>query len=92
MDEWPHLQAQTKAAVKKEKHLREKVLPDVRRKLSQVEKNLQPAVENTNMSNNATKEAKQRTQNVEKVCLFFSYLVMSFKQKNTFCVDYYSIF
>ncbi|KAF6721114.1 Laminin subunit gamma-3 [Oryzias melastigma] len=66
VEEWPHLQAQTKAAVKKEKHLREKVLPDVRRKLSQVEKNLQPAVENTNMSNNATKEAKQRTQNVEK--------------------------
>lgn len=71
VEEWPHLQAQTKAAVKKEKHLKEKVLPDARRKASQVKKSLQPAVENASLSNNATKEAKQRVHNVEKVCLCF---------------------
>uniref|UniRef100_A0A3P9KKW5 Laminin subunit gamma 3 n=1 Tax=Oryzias latipes TaxID=8090 RepID=A0A3P9KKW5_ORYLA len=66
VEEWPHLQAQTKAAVKKEKHLKEKVLPDAQRKASQVKKSLQPTVENASLSNNATKEAKQRVHNVEK--------------------------
>ncbi|KAK2819369.1 hypothetical protein Q5P01_024930 [Channa striata] len=49
--EWPRQQVQTKAAMKKERLLEEKVLADVRKKVSQVEKMLKPALENSTFSN-----------------------------------------
>lgn len=67
--EWPAQQAQTKAALKKERPLEEKVLTDVRKKVLQVQKILNPALENSTLSN-ITKEVEQTAQAVAKVCLF----------------------
>ncbi|KAM9306899.1 laminin subunit gamma-3 [Pholidichthys leucotaenia] len=64
--EWPRRQAQTRAAMKKEKPLKEKVLADVRKKVLQVENMLKPAVENASVLSNTTKEAEQRAHAVAK--------------------------
>lgn len=64
--EWPRRQAQTKAAMKKEKPLQEKVLVDVRKRVSQIEKMLKPALENSSLSSNTTKEAEQTAHTVAK--------------------------
>lgn len=66
--EWPRRQVQTKAVMKKEKPLGDKVLADVRKKVSQIEKTLKPALENSSLSNNITKEAEQTAHAVAKVC------------------------
>ena len=55
--DWPRLQAQTRLAVKKERPLEEKVLADVRKKVKQVEKMLNPALGNTRLSNATAHEA-----------------------------------
>ncbi|XP_023279771.1 laminin subunit gamma-3 [Seriola lalandi dorsalis] len=64
--EWPRRQAQTKAAVKKEKPLEEKVLADVRKRVSQIEKMLKPALENSSLSSNITKEAERAAHALAK--------------------------
>ncbi|XP_075954415.1 laminin subunit gamma-3 [Anarhichas minor] len=64
--EWPRRQAQTKAAMKKEKPLEEKVLADVRKKVSQIKKMLKPALENSSLSSNTTMEAEQTAHAVAK--------------------------
>lgn len=66
--EWPRQQAQIKAAIKKERPLEEKVLGDVRKKVSQIQKMLKPALENSTLSN-TTKEAEQAAHAVAKVCV-----------------------
>ncbi|KAM8829151.1 laminin subunit gamma-3 isoform 2-T2 [Spinachia spinachia] len=60
--EFPRRQTQTKAAMKKGRPLEEKVLADVRKKVSQIEKML----ENSSLSSNATKEAQRRAHAVAK--------------------------
>lgn len=65
--EWPRRQAQTKAAMKKEKPLGDKVLADVRRKVAQIEKMLEPVVENSSLASNATKELERAAQTLAKV-------------------------
>ncbi|TKS84714.1 Laminin subunit gamma-3 [Collichthys lucidus] len=64
--EWPRREVQTKSAMKKEKPLGDKVLADVRKKVSQIEKTLKPALENSSLSNNITKEAEQTAHAVAK--------------------------
>lgn len=64
--EWPRRQAQTKAAVKKERPLREKVISEVRKRVSQIRETLKPALENSTVSGNATKELNQMADNVAK--------------------------
>ncbi|XP_076014828.1 laminin subunit gamma-3 isoform X2 [Genypterus blacodes] len=64
--EWPHRESQTRAAMKKEKPLQEKVLTDVRRKLTQVEKMLKSALENSSLSANTTKEVEETAHAVAK--------------------------
>lgn len=66
--EWPRQQALTKVAVKKERPLEEKVLADVNKKLSEIEKMLEPALENSSLSS-TTKEAEQTAHAVVKVCV-----------------------
>lgn len=68
--EWPHRQAQTKAAVKKERPLREKVLSDVRKRVSQIRETLKPALEDSSVSRNTTEELNQMANSVAKVCVF----------------------
>ncbi len=65
--DWPRRQAQTQAAIKKKRPLEEKVLADVRKRVSQIEKTLKPALENSSLYSNTTKEAVQRAQAVAKV-------------------------
>lgn len=73
--EWPHRQAQTKAAVRKERPLREKVISDVRKRVSQIRETLKPALENSSVSRNATEELNQMANNVAKVCVFFWFFI-----------------
>uniref|UniRef100_A0A3P8XGZ4 Laminin, gamma 3 n=1 Tax=Esox lucius TaxID=8010 RepID=A0A3P8XGZ4_ESOLU len=61
--EWPHKQAQTKTALKKEKQLRGKVLEDIHKKLNQTERVLKPALANVTHSK-ATTEQAERTAHV----------------------------
>lgn len=71
--EWPHQQARTRVAVKKERPLEEKVLADVKQKVSEIEKMLKPALENSSLSR-TTKEAEQTAHAVAKVC-FCNFIV-----------------
>ncbi|XP_029371382.1 laminin subunit gamma-3 isoform X2 [Echeneis naucrates] len=64
--EWPRRQAQTKAALKKERPLEEKVLADVRKRVSQIDQMLKPALENSSLSSNITKEVEQTAQALAK--------------------------
>uniref|UniRef100_A0A1A7X3X2 Laminin, gamma 3 n=1 Tax=Iconisemion striatum TaxID=60296 RepID=A0A1A7X3X2_9TELE len=57
--QWPRQQTQTRAAVKKVRLLEDKVLTEVRKTVQQVEKVLEPAVENSSLIFNTTKEAEQ---------------------------------
>lgn len=66
--EWPRQQAQTKTAMKKEKPLEEKVLAEVRKRVSQIEKELSPALGNSSLFSNTIKEAEQTAHAVVKVC------------------------
>lgn len=63
---WPIQQAQTTAAIKKAKPLEEKVLADVKTKVSEIETMLKSALENSTLSN-ITKEAEQAAHDVAKV-------------------------
>lgn len=67
--EWPQRQAQTKAALKKKRPLEEKVLAEVRRRVSQINRTLKPALDNSSASSNITKEVEQMANNVAKVCV-----------------------
>lgn len=69
VSEWPRKQVQTKAAMKKERPLEEKVLADVRDRVSQIKQMLKPALENSSLSSNTTKEAEQTAHAVAKVCV-----------------------
>nr|XP_015798708.2 laminin subunit gamma-3 [Nothobranchius furzeri] len=60
--QWPHQQAQTRAAVKKVRPLEDKVLAEVRKTVQKVEKALEAAVENSNLVINTTKEAEHIAQ------------------------------
>lgn len=67
--EWPQRQAQTKAALKRKKPLEEKVLAEVRRRASQINRTLKPALDNSSASSNITKEVEQMANTVAKVCV-----------------------
>lgn len=67
--EWPRQQAQTQAAMKKERPLQEKVLNDINKRVSQIVEVLKPALENSSFSSNITAEAEQTAHDVAKVCL-----------------------
>lgn len=67
--EWPRRQAQTKAAMKKERPLEEKVLAEVKKRVSQIEETLKPALESSSFSSNTTKEVQQTAHAVAKVCV-----------------------
>ncbi|XP_033845842.1 laminin subunit gamma-3 [Periophthalmus magnuspinnatus] len=64
--EWPRQQLQTKAVLKKERPLREKVLAEVKRKVAQVEEMLQPALKNSSDAANSSATAEQIAQSVAK--------------------------
>ncbi|XP_032425902.1 laminin subunit gamma-3 [Xiphophorus hellerii] len=64
--EWPRRQAQTKTALKKQRPQEEKVLSEVRKKVKQIEKMLDPARENASLTRNITKEAEQMAHDVAK--------------------------
>ncbi|MEQ2215624.1 hypothetical protein XENOCAPTIV_003424, partial [Xenoophorus captivus] len=66
VEEWPHKKAQTKAALKKQRPLEEKVLSEVRKKVKQIEKMLEPAKENATLTRNTTLEAEQMAHDVAK--------------------------
>lgn len=68
MTEWPLQQAQTKAAMKKVKPLEDKVLAEVRKKIKQTEKMIEPAVEKSRLAHNTTVEAERMAQDVAQVC------------------------
>lgn len=70
--EWPRQQAQTKAAMKKKRPLEEKVLAEVKKRVSQIKETLKPALENSSLSGNVTKEAEQTAYAVAKVCMQMS--------------------
>ncbi|XP_067340922.1 laminin subunit gamma-3 [Channa argus] len=63
--EWPRQQAQTKAAIKKERPLEEKVLADVGKKVSQIVQMLKPALENSPLYN-ITEQVEQTANAVAK--------------------------
>ncbi|KAJ7988353.1 hypothetical protein DPEC_G00322680 [Dallia pectoralis] len=60
--EWPQKQIQTNAALKKEKHLRGKVLEDVRKKLNQTAGVLKPALGSITLSKATTEQAERTAQ------------------------------
>ena len=64
--QWPRQQAQTKAAMKKGRPLEEKVLAEIKKRVSQINEMLRPALKN--VTANTTKEAEQTAQAVAKVC------------------------
>ncbi|KAF3849317.1 hypothetical protein F7725_015814, partial [Dissostichus mawsoni] len=64
--EWPRQQAQTKASIRKEKPLEEKVLADVRRRVSQIKEMLEPALQNSSLSSNITQQAEHTAHAVAK--------------------------
>lgn len=64
--EWPRQQLQTKAVLKKERPLREKVLADVKRKMAQVEEMLKPALENSSHAANNSNTAAQIAQSTAR--------------------------
>ncbi|CAG5867641.1 unnamed protein product [Menidia menidia] len=64
--EWPRQQVRTKAALKKERPLQDKVLADVRKTVSQIENMLEPAVANSSLISNTTEEAEKMAHNVAK--------------------------
>lgn len=65
--EWPQRQTQTKAAMKKKKPLEEKVLADVRKRVSQIDKLLKPALENSSLARETAREAEHTAHAVAKV-------------------------
>uniref|UniRef100_A0AAV2IRG7 Laminin subunit gamma-3-like n=1 Tax=Knipowitschia caucasica TaxID=637954 RepID=A0AAV2IRG7_KNICA len=60
--EWPRQQLQTKAVLKKERPLREKVLGVVNRKVAQVEEMLRTALKNSTVAANTSDKAEQIAQ------------------------------
>lgn len=68
--EWPRRQAQTKAAVKKAKPLGEKILEDIRKRTSQVGETIKPAMENSTLARNTSKEAEHIAHALVKVGVF----------------------
>ncbi|XP_021446264.2 laminin subunit gamma-3 isoform X1 [Oncorhynchus mykiss] len=64
--EWPQRQAQTKAALKRERLLREKVLEDVSKKVNQTKRVLRPALESATLSNATAQEAKHTANALSK--------------------------
>ncbi|XP_049593242.1 laminin subunit gamma-3 [Syngnathus scovelli] len=60
--EWPRLQTQTRAAMKKKKPLEGKVLASVTKLVSEIRETLQPARENSHLAKNVSQEA-ERTAN-----------------------------
>lgn len=67
--EWPRQQAQTQAALKKEKPLEDRILAAIEKRVSHIEEMLKPAEENSSVSRNVTREAEETAQAVAKVCL-----------------------
>lgn len=67
--EWPRRQAQTKAALKKETLLREKVLEDINKKVNQTERVLRPALDNATLSNATAEQAGHTAHALSKVSM-----------------------
>lgn len=80
--EWPQRQAQTKAALKRKKPLEEKVLAEVRRRASQINRTLKPALDNSSASSNITKEVEQMANTVAKVCVCVCNLIFVKRLRN----------
>ncbi|XP_077478681.1 laminin subunit gamma-3 [Stigmatopora argus] len=57
--EWPRLQVQTSASLKKTKPLEDKVLAGVNNLASEIQEILQPAIENSRLATNASLDAEQ---------------------------------
>ncbi|KAG5834495.1 hypothetical protein ANANG_G00262110 [Anguilla anguilla] len=62
--EWPRTQAQTKAAVKKERMVEENILGDARKKAKQAERIVKLALENSTLSNSTASQAKSLSDTV----------------------------
>lgn len=67
--EWPQRQAQTKAALKRERLLREKILEDVSKKVNQTKRVLRPALESATLSNATAQQAKHTANALSKVSM-----------------------
>ncbi|XP_053709504.1 laminin subunit gamma-3 isoform X1 [Synchiropus splendidus] len=57
--EWPRRQAHTRAALKKERPLQEKVLVDVKKRVTEIDKMVKPALNNATAARNISNEAEQ---------------------------------
>ncbi|KAJ8339181.1 hypothetical protein SKAU_G00359670 [Synaphobranchus kaupii] len=64
--EWPRMHAQTKAAVKKERMVEERILGDARKKAKQAERIVKPALDNSTLSNSTASQAKSLSDTVSK--------------------------
>ncbi|KAL0965256.1 hypothetical protein UPYG_G00278840 [Umbra pygmaea] len=64
--EWPQMQSRTKAALKKERQLREKVLRDIAVKLNQTESVLRSAQENAPLAKASAKQAERTAHALSK--------------------------
>ncbi|XP_061658227.1 laminin subunit gamma-3 [Syngnathoides biaculeatus] len=64
--EWPRLQAQTRAAMKKKKPLEDKVLAGVTKVVSEIRETIQPARENALLARNASREAERTADTVAR--------------------------
>ncbi|XP_071011165.1 laminin subunit gamma-3-like [Oncorhynchus clarkii lewisi] len=64
--EWPRRQVQTKAALKKETLLREKVLEDINKKVNQTERVLRPALDSATLSNATAGQAEHTAHSLSK--------------------------
>lgn len=56
--------------MKKVKPLEDKVLSEVRKKIKQTEKMIEPAVEKSRLAHNTTVEAERIAQHVAQVCVW----------------------
>nr|XP_046224234.1 laminin subunit gamma-3-like [Oncorhynchus gorbuscha]XP_046224235.1 laminin subunit gamma-3-like [Oncorhynchus gorbuscha] len=64
--EWSRRLVQTKAALKKETLLREKVLEDINKKVNQTERVLRPALDNATLSNATAGQAEHTAHSLSK--------------------------
>ncbi|KAJ8404448.1 hypothetical protein AAFF_G00337150 [Aldrovandia affinis] len=63
---WPSTLVQTKAIVKKERLVEEKILGDAKKKTKQAERIVKPALDNSTLSNTTASQAKTMTDTVTK--------------------------
>ncbi|KAG9354246.1 hypothetical protein JZ751_012370, partial [Albula glossodonta] len=63
---WPRTLTQTKASLKKERMVEDKILGDAKKKTKQAERILKPALENSTLSNTTASQAKSLTDTILK--------------------------